>query len=398
LKTTNENPKNKVWQKLRKNPLAIIGGGIICLAILISIFSYPIMPDNTPSANNGALELRKKPVGFSCQILAIRKQEPQKETSFISSFFNGTPSQYFIRGIENITIDTNTLQVRYSLLGTQNTLQEKIDIPSALFYIKNIEFKNQSYKIETVEGEVLNFTKSELIQTFYSKALSKTTFYLGTDNAGRDFLSRLILGTRISLGIGFASVIISLFVGLSLGAIAGYFRGWQDKIISWFITVIWSIPGIMLVIALSMAFQSKGVWVAFVSVGLTTWVETARIVRGQVLEIREHLYIEAVKALGIPEFQIITKHILPNILGPLVVIAVSNFSSAILIEAGLSFLGLGVQPPTPSWGLMVNEGYKLMTNPDSLHLMFYPGLFISLLVLAFNILGNALRDAFDAKM
>lgn len=383
---------------MRKNPLAIIGGSIISLAIFISLFSYPIMPDNTPSANNGALELRKKPVGFSCQILSIRKQEPKKETSFFSRFFNGTPSQYFVRGIENITIDTSTLQVTYSLLGTNNVLQEKIYIPTALYYVKKVAKNNTQYTIETQEGDVFTLTKAELITTFQTKAITTKKFYLGTDNAGRDFLSRLILGTRISLGIGFASVIISLFVGLSLGAIAGYFRGWPDKIISWFITVIWSIPGIMLVIALSMAFQSKGVWVAFVSVGLTTWVETARIVRGQVLEIREHLYIEAVRALGIPEFQIITKHILPNILGPLVVIAVSNFSSAILIEAGLSFLGLGVQPPTPSWGLMVNEGYKLMTNPDSLHLMFYPGLFISLLVLAFNILGNALRDAFVAKM
>jgi peptide/nickel transport system permease protein len=162
-------------------------------------------------------------------------------------------------------------------------------------------------------------------------------------------------------------------------------------------TVVWSIPGIMLVIAISLALQSKGIWVAFVAVGLTSWVEIARVVRGQIISIKEKLFVEAARALGIGNQRIIFVHILPNIMGPLIVIATSNFASAILTEAGLSFLGLGVQPPMPSWGIMINEGYHTMGTVDSWHLILFPSLCICITVLAFNLFGNGLRDAYDPQ-
>jgi peptide/nickel transport system permease protein len=221
------------------------------------------------------------------------------------------------------------------------------------------------------------------------------TFLLGTDRAGRDVLSRLMLGTRISLGIGLVAALLSLLVGATVGAVGGYFGGWPDRIARFLMTVVWSIPGVMLVVAISLAVGSKGVWVTFVAVGLTMWVDVARVVRGQMLSLREKPFVDAQRVLGIPTARILVRHLLPNMLGPLIVVTTSNFASAILLEAGLSFLGLGVQPPAPSWGLMVSEGFQLLGTKVGFWLTFWPSLAISLLVFAFNLLGNGLRDAFD---
>ncbi|HAA14895.1 MAG TPA: ABC transporter permease [Cytophagales bacterium] len=188
-----------------------------------------------------------------------------------------------------------------------------------------------------------------------------------------------------------------MFLGVLLGALAGFFGRRVDSLILWFMSVVWSIPGIMLVIAISLALQSRGVWVAFVAVGLTMWVDVARVVRGQILSAREKLYVEAARAFGLSNLRIIFRHMLPNIGGPLIVIATANFAAAILLEAGLSFLGLSVQPPTPSWGIMIYEGYNSIGTVDSWHLILFPGLAISFMVLSFNLLGNGLRDAFDPK-
>ncbi len=218
---------------------------------------------------------------------------------------------------------------------------------------------------------------------------------MGTDKYGRDILSRLIIGTRVSLSVGLITVIISLIVGIILGAIAGYFGGKWDNIIMWLTNVIWSIPTLLLVFAITLLL-GKGFWQVFVAVGLTMWVNVARLVRGQILATRELQYVEAAKALGFSNFRIIAKHILPNIMGPILVIAASNFASAIVIEAGLSFLGVGVQPPQPSWGLMIKENYNFIITQNPM-LALAPGFAIMLLVLAFNLLGNGLRDALNVR-
>jgi ABC-type dipeptide/oligopeptide/nickel transport system permease subunit len=161
------------------------------------------------------------------------------------------------------------------------------------------------------------------------------------------------------------------------------------------INVIWSIPTLLLVFAITLIL-GKGFWQIFIAIGLTLWVNTARIVRGQVLVVRELEYVEAARALGFSTFRILIRHILPNVMGPVMVVAASNFASAIIIEAGLSFLGIGVQPPQPSWGLMIKENYNFIITHNPM-LAIAPGLAIMLLVLAFNLLGNGLRDAIDVR-
>jgi peptide/nickel transport system permease protein len=225
--------------------------------------------------------------------------------------------------------------------------------------------------------------------------VQRKTFWLGTDRYGRDILSRLIIGVRVSLAVGLITVILSLSIGILLGALAGYFGGTTDNIIMWFLNIIWSIPTLLLVFALTLLL-GKGFWQVFIAIGLTMWVNVARIVRGQVLAVKQLEYVEAARALGYSTGRIIIKHILPNIMGPVMVIAASNFASAIVIEAGLSFLGIGVQPPQPSWGLMIKENYNFIITHNPM-LALVPGIAIMLLVLAFNLLGNGLRDALNVK-
>ena len=331
-------PGYYVRQRLWANGPAVAGLVFIALCALVALLGYWVLPDNSPDANNGLVQLQKQPPGF----VAALRQVPDPTAPPPGNVF-----QIWLRG--------RPPQVRDELASTQ--------APST------------SPQVPTITRR----------------------YWLGTDKAGRDELSRLLLGTRISLGIGLVAVLISLALGVSVGAVAGYFGGWLDSLLLGLMTVVWSIPGIMLVIGISLALDSKAVWVSFLAVGLTMWVDVARVVRGQVLGLRSATFIEAGRVLGLPTGRLIFGHLLPNLRGPLIVLATSNFAAAILLEAGLSFLGLGVQPPAPSWGLMVKEGYDLLGTTAGLWLTLLPGLAISLLVLSFNVVGNGLRDAFDPK-
>jgi peptide/nickel transport system permease protein len=218
---------------------------------------------------------------------------------------------------------------------------------------------------------------------------------LGTDRFGRDFLSRLMAGSGISLGVGAMAVLISLLIGVPLGAYAGYRGGWPDALIRWLIQVMWTLPTMLLVLAFALAF-GKGLVQIFIAIGLTMWVDVARVVRGVVLSLREEAFVEAARGLGLSTGAILRRHILPNAAGPILVLAASNFATAILVEAGLSFLGVGAQIPAPSWGNIVQAHYHLITGAHA-HLALAPGLLIISVVLAFTFLGDGLRAVFDRK-
>ena len=250
--------------------------------------------------------------------------------------------------------------------------------------------------ISLIDNQQLNSSIPILKAHIEAHNIETLTYFLGTDKQGRDMLSRLMAGTIVSLSVGVIAVLISLLIGLLFGALAGYYGGRIDDVIMWFINLVWSIPGLLLVISLTL-IMGKGFTTIFFAVGLTMWVELARIVRGQLLSIREKEFIIAAKALGFSNFRIIWRHIFPNILGPVIVICATNFAAAILIEAGLSFLGIGVQIPMPSWGFMIEQHKGLIMDADKAYLALLPGIAIVVLVFAFMTLGNGLRDAFDNK-
>ena len=398
---TSKPPGYYIRKRLTNNKPAIFGLFIIISAMLISLLGYLIMPDSTPDANDGAVQIQKQPPGSEVTFLKIRKNRKIEKVNLFQKAIYGQESEYMIVPIKEYEI--NNLMVKVSVFGKSNYIKEY----SLLDVVKSTSHNNFQIMYNVAGEKIINYKNlagveetipyNELIDEFHANNIENRKYWLGSDKMGRDMLSRLFFGTRISISIGFISVLISMSLGMSLGSIAGFFGGKIDMLVLWFLSVVWSIPGIILVIAISMALQSRGVWVAFVAVGLTMWVEVARVMRGQIMTIKEKLFIEAARAFGIKNFRIVFVHILPNIAGPLIVIATANFAAAILLEAGLSFLGLGVQPPTPSWGVMIYEGFQSIGTKNSLHLILFPGLAICILVLSFNLLGNGLRDAYDPK-
>jgi peptide/nickel transport system permease protein len=375
---------------------------LIIIATIISILGFLITPDSSPYANDQKPELHIKKPGFKAQILLIKKNELTHKKGWFNKMIFGEVSDYTsipaysiaFKGFDVLTEEYTGAIPNKGNKATFNIADVVYDVNNN-YPIKNDTLNNtiEFYQLST--GEKLKLKVSDLQNLITEHQIKERRYILGTDLAGRDLLSRLMIGTRISLSVGFISVFISIVIGILLGAIAGYFRGWLDDVIMWLINVVWSIPTLLLVIAITLVL-GKGILQVFIAVGLTMWVDVARLIRGQILSIREKEFVEAGRALGFKNMRIILGHILPNVMGPVIVIAASNFAAAILTEAGLSFLGIGAQPPTPSWGEMINahRGYVLV---DAAYLAFVPGLAIMILVLAFMLVGNGLRDALDSK-
>lgn len=375
--------KSLAFHKFWRNTTGVVSAIFILLVGLAAIFAYHISPDGTPGANRQMLELGSLSPGTSLEILRIVREEAE-EPGFLGQlvsgrrdFFESIPLKHWYFENEMLCYEVFDPEENHSGFNECLPLIE-------VLYGVGADRISKSFTISEMQDMVVN------------QQIVHTTFWLGTDQFGRDMLSRLLLGSRISLSVGFIAVFISLAIGIFIGGLGGYFGGRTDDVVMWLINVIWSLPTLLLVIAITFAL-GKGFWQVFVAVGLTMWVEVARVIRGQLMSLREKEFVEAARALGFSNRRIMFNHLLPNVVSPLIVISAANFASAILIEAGLSFLGLGVQPPMPSWGSMLRENYAFILL-DAAHLALFPGLAIMLLTLAFMLVGNALRDALDVKL
>lgn len=371
---------------------------VIIFAVFVGCFAYYLAPDHTPNANEMILELSGKGLKYKALLLGVHKQAPVEKVSLWHRLIRGAPSPYHYIPIRSWRFEGD--RVKYMRYVDEDTaIAESMDLLHLVYRLppgkRLLQQKGDTLFYKNAQNHISKVRLPDLYKQVKENQIQKRIFWLGTDKYGRDILSRIIVGVRVSLSVGLTAVFISLIIGITLGAVAGYYRGKTDDIIMWLINVVWSIPSLLLVFALTIAI-GKGFWQIYIAVGLTLWVSVARIVRGQVLSLREMDYIEAARALGLNSRRIIFRHILPNMMGPILVIAANNFATAIVIEAGLSFLGIGIQPPTPSWGLMLKENYGfIITHHPSLAII--PGLAIMITVLAFNLLGNGLRDAMEVK-
>lgn len=332
------------WRRLKRNKLAMSGLYMTIFIVLVAIAADIIAPFDP---NLQVLEYSTMPSGFKGNIILLKNE---------------------VEGEEPRTQAIESFQV----LGDQ-------------------------IEVLTAEGNTLRYPLTKLAGDSEDEWHKQPTYLLGTDRYGRDMLSRIMYGARVSLSVALFSELIAIIIGIFFGALAGFFRGWVDDLIMWFTNVIWSIPSILLVIAITIAWK-PGFVPTIVAIGVTGWVDMARIVRGQFFSLREMEYVEATRALGLRNMRTIFRHVLPNALGPIIVIATAGFATAIIYEASLSFLGLGVQPPTSTWGQMIYDGYGFIAAGTNWGLTLYPALAIILAVFSFNFFGDGLRDAFDPKL
>ncbi len=477
-------PNQRAAKRFRKNKPAVIGMLVIFLSIFIAIFGYFIAPDCTTDGNEQVLQIATRKMGFEMEFLQRTKNNVPPQNNLFKRLINGIESPYEMIPITGYEFEgADVLVQEYTGESTAPNIRRipLVDVVQPLaIEAQNTDGANGQVDFVDIFGEQRQMDVSALQSQLRENHIVKRTFLLGTDKFGRDNLSRLILGVRISLSVGLVAVLISLLIGITMGSLAGFYRknpplvritdiiaflvgisaffyglfglrgsamaeegepltgflavlgnstfaillailivlvlailiavfisflGGKllskrirlnlDETIMFIINVFWSIPFLLLVFALVAALGRKS-WQIFLAVGLTMWVEVARIVRGQILGVREKEFVEAAHSLGFSDARTIFKHVLPNVIGPVIVITAANFASAIIIEAGLSFLGIGVQPPKPSWGTMLKEYYSYVGTSKAF-LAFLPGTAILILVLAFNLVGNGLRDALDVK-
>ncbi len=404
-----KSPLRLAWRRFRKNIPAMIGLVWLFICALVAIFAYPLMPDDTSNANFQIVEFPKRPPGTEITVLLKPNFSDQVEPGYMGFLADGRPDQFTpipVQDLASLNISGDSIYYLDLRANPAALSLPEFMLPLDKYHSTALAWKETGGKPYLVEGDQIAYmdrsgtqqltTLSQLSSQFREDHILERTFRMGTDGYGRDVFSRLLLGTRVSMSVGLMAVLVSLVLGIGLGAIAGFFRGWIDAVVMWFVSVVWSIPTLLLAISLSFVL-GKGFWQLFLAIGVSMWVEVARIVRGQIFAVREMQYVDVTKAMGFRSFRVIFRHILPNIFSPIIIVAAANFAAAILIEAGLSFLGVGVQAPTPSWGSMIKEGYTQVMFESGSWLAIFPGLAIVLVVISLNLVGFGLRDAFDPK-
>ncbi len=398
-----------IYKKLFQNKTAFLGISFITICLLISILGTIILPDPTPNSNRQILETSKLAPFSSVTFLKVRKKY-DKNVSF--SIYSGKEDEF-----QFIPIQPNSIDIKQDTVFYKNFSHKKefillpliFDIPNnSTEFTKNCQQKfNKPYHFENnkIEINTKDSINKKALKLFDYQSLKRDIennieikrFWFGTDLFGRDILSRILLGTRYSLSIGFISMFLSILLGYWIGVFAGLNPGFIDKLILGLMGIIWAVPSLLLSVSLSFLF-GKGFFAVILAITFSLWVDVARIIRLETLKLKEQGFIEATHSMGFNQLRITFLHILPNMYGQIIILATSNFATAILLEAGLSFLGLGLQTPTPSWGNMVFEGYTYIVLSSGQWLAILPGLAIVLLVLSLNWLGMGLRDALDSKI
>ncbi|MFN8674667.1 MAG: ABC transporter permease [Candidatus Sericytochromatia bacterium] len=390
-----EKPKtlwNESIKRLKRDKLAILGGFIILIMIFFAFLANIISPyDPTMQFNNGTTAFGMPfPIDSYSKKIVFTRNETNEEFSILPSLIFKDQS-----GISYRTVSVTKVKKGETKIEAIVAPASPKDVTKSVSLDMRADAtETPSYK-ETVDKLNSKFQSMKLENDKY--------FLLGTDKQGRDSFSRLVWGARVSLQVGLYSILFATIIGVILGLVSGYFGGWVDMAIMRFTDIMMSMPDLLLVMALVSVLpkdesgrSAQGIGVIVFSIGIVSWTGIARLVRSQVFTVKEMEYVDAAKAAGSSNSVILFKHLLPNVVAPVIVISTMNIAGAIMTEAGLSFLGFGVKPPTPSWGSMVNEGLEFFK--DAPWVPIIPGAAIALAVFAFNLFGDGVRDAIDPKL
>jgi ABC-type dipeptide/oligopeptide/nickel transport system permease subunit len=428
-----------VFKRLLRHKLAVIGLSIIFVMVVLALLADLIAPNPYSMNLDAKLTPPLKSVHAIQSIEQFQAKEYIYEVSDSTESYNekvginGESVEFVMIGKaleielpdgtrETVPVNNNTLPPGYKIIGEHPSLNTFRSTKSITVLRHIVDFRAEGDHTKTtrevIAGDFIDVEWADMGVAYVvidnesgnkrlhikgSHDLKPTEMelgpipkpILGTDNSGRDIAQRIIHGSRVSLAVGIVVITASLLVGIILGAIAGFYGGWIDNFISRITDIMFAFPSLLFAIAVMSVF-GRDIYNVFIALGLVGWPPIVRIIRGEVVSMKESEFVEAARSMGAKNRRIIFKHLLPNMLAPIIVYVSLGIAGAIMSEAGLSFLGIGVRPPMPSWGSMINEGFPHALNAP--HVWLVPGIVIALVVLAFNFLGDGLRDALDPKL
>jgi len=380
---------------LLKYPLFSAGAMVIMLVLVIALLGSFIRPDASQHASRQNQSLSKLPPFSSVSFLKVRMNKPKSSNGLRKRIKEGGIENDFIYyPYEDLQVIENEIKIIFKKSSFSFLLADVVYPLDGLTLrsLKSSESKN--FNFIDLDNNGITINSEGLEQKVLNDHIVRKTFWFGTDALGRDVLSRLMAGSAISLSVGFFSVCVSILIGLVVGLLAGYYGGWVDRILNWNMNLFWSVPAILLVVSVTIALGT-GTQALIVGIALVLWVEMAQVVRNIVQSIRLKDFVLALRLMGLSHLTILFRHILPNLIGPIAVLASTSFAEAIMLEAGLSFLGNGIQPPQPSWGNMIRDSYGYIISGDSAFLAIIPSVSLIVLILSFVFVSDGLKQMND---
>jgi ABC-type dipeptide/oligopeptide/nickel transport system permease subunit len=387
------------WRKIRKDKIALAGSILASLLFLLAVFCYVVIPDKTTYANRVCVPIGNQPPGFEITMLRIIENKPTEHQNFLSKLIYGTKANDVLVPLSSSYYEGTDIVIKEFSASGDSSFESRYNIADVVYPVntrKGIIERNRGLFFETVDGSVIEESINDIQGFIDGQYLVKKKFILGTDRYGRDVLSRLMAATRGTMLVAFFATLVAIVFGLIFGLMTGISRGKDKTFFNWILQSLSSIPAMLLIIGI-MFIVGQGFWKVCLVTGVIMSAEIARVIAGTICASREKKFIDGVYALGITRRQILRRHILPDIQKPFLAAAGTVFCGVILVESGLSFLGVGMNEYYPTWGSMIRENFGYIIVPGYAYLTLLPGTALFLVSLLFVILADRFQRRLGEK-